>query len=251
LEECFGDLYTQIFAVETGLSSDPSMNRRLSQLDRCALISCSDAHSPSKLGREATVFSTSLNYHAIRSALREPEDEGLLGTVEFFAQEGKYYLDGHRKCGISLAPKQNRLDTPRCPVCGRPITVGVLGRVNALADRQENKPSPRERPYISLISLNDIIGQAIDLGSASRRVCRIAEHCYEKLGGELHMLKDLPLSQIEYAVGPLIAAGIERVRNKRVSIEPGYDGRFGRIRLFSDDERGEFASQVSDLMRLR
>ncbi len=250
MEECFGDLHQYVFALETGLSSDPSMNRLLSKLDRCSLISCSDAHSPSKLGREATIFSTSVDYFSIKRALEKPDDPGLVGTVEFFAQEGKYYLDGHRKCGIRIDPEDTVTKSKRCPVCGKVLTEGVLSRVKALADRAEGLGGQRNRPYISLISLSDIVAQAVGVGNSSKRVSSIVSGLYEKMGSELTILGERPINKIEKEAGFLLAEGICRMREKKIEIDAGFDGKYGNICLFSDTDRQRYVAAVKDLSKL-
>ncbi|MFP4416503.1 MAG: endonuclease Q family protein [Chitinivibrionales bacterium] len=236
LEQCYGELSRYVFAVETGLSSDPPMNRLVSGLDRCSLISCSDAHSPIKLGREATIFSTEPDYFSIRAALEDPKDPGLVGTVEFFAQQGKYYLDGHRKCGFRQGPHDSPAVAGVCPVCGKTLTEGVLSRVKRLADRKESESGVWDRCYESLISLSDIVAQAEGVGSTTKRVCGIVQSCYRELGNELEILRAAPLGRIEDVAGRMIAEGVGRMREGRVHIDAGYDGQFGEVRLFTDKD---------------
>src|SRR5262249_55361743 len=182
--ECYGDLSSHIFAVETGLSSDPPMNWRLSRLDRYRLVSNSDAHSPGKLGREATTFETDLDYFAVRRALET--GDGYVGTVEFFPEEGKYHLDGHRKCGVRLTPQETRAHDHRCPVCGQPTTIGVLHRVEALADRSENETTPPATAgdVRNLVSLPEILSELIASGPSSKAVERSYDRLLAALGSE-------------------------------------------------------------------
>ena len=247
MHDYLGDLLPHVFAVETGLSSDPPMNWRLSQLDPYVLVSNSDAHSPAKLGREATIFDTELSYGAIYNALAKPQNGGVAGTIEFFPQEGKYHYDGHRACKMRLHPNQTSAHDGLCPACKKPVTVGVLSRVEALADRPENsshKP-PHRRPFFSLIPLPEIIADAKKIGAGSKTVQRVYRHLLAKVGNELFILQEAPLEDIEHNADPLIAEGIRRVRNGEVKIDSGYDGEFGRICIFSSTERQHFARQAS------
>ena len=233
LEDCYGDLTPHIFALETGLSSDPSMNRRLSSLDRYQLVSNSDAHSPSKLGREACVFNTEKNYFAIRRALKT--GDGYEGTVEFFPEEGKYHADGHRKCDISLDPEQTRHHQGRCPVCGKPLTLGVLHRVTELADR--SIPRKDDIPFRSFIPLTEVLSEIEGVGPATKKVQQSYEHLVTELGSELFILEQAPLDRIQSVGSSLLAEAISRMRKGDVICKAGYDGQYGSIRLFSEKER--------------
>ena len=234
--ECYGDLAQHIFALETGLSSDPAMNWRLSFLDRYRLVSNSDAHSPAKLGREATLFEGELDYFAIRGALET--GEGYVGTVEFFPEEGKYHLDGHRKCGIRLAPKETLATGGRCPVCGGAVTVGVLHRVEALADRSEDEVSPPATAgeVASLVPLPEVLSELAATGPASRTVERSYDRVLASLGPELDILQSVPVEDIARASSPLLAEAITRLRAGKVIREAGYDGEYGVIKLFEAGE---------------
>lgn len=236
LEDCYGDLTSHIFAVETGLSSDPLMNWRLSQLDSLVLISNSDAHSASKLAREATVFDTEFSYRGVYNALSQEGHQGLLGTVEFFPEEGKYHFDGHRACQTRMHPKETIDHKGLCPVCGRPVTVGVMSRVEELADRDEGEKSPNWRPYFSLIPLVEIIAECRRVGPNSKSVQTLYQQMLASLGNELYILQDASFQDIESVAGDLVAEGIRRMRTEEVNIAAGYDGEFGKIKLFSDDE---------------
>lgn len=246
VEDCFGDLTKHVFALETGLSSDPFMNWRLKQLDPFVLISNSDAHSPSKLGREATVYDTEFSYPAMRRALSDPVDKGLAGTVEFFPEEGKYHYDGHRLCKARLHPKETKRHKGLCPACGKPVTVGVMARVAELADRPEGEKPPRWRPYKNLIPLAEIIAEAKGVASPNTK---IVQEAYRKLlfslGPELFILQDAPLKDIEGAAGGLVAEGVGRMRAGQVQIAAGYDGEYGKIHLFSEEERSVKEGQLS------
>ena len=235
IAECYGDLASHIFAVETGLSSDPPMNWRVRSLDNYHLISNSDAHSADKLGREATLFDTARDYPSLIEALRT--GQGLVGTVEFFPEEGKYHLDGHRDCGVVLSPEETREHDGRCPVCGRPLTIGVLNRVIQLADRHDGSRPESARDYYSLIPLKEILGEIMQVGSASKGVRAAYERLVPRLGGELQLLMERDLDEIRQVGGEVLSLAIARMRAGQVHKAPGYDGMYGRIRMFKDNEQ--------------
>ncbi|KAA3663143.1 MAG: DNA helicase UvrD, partial [Calditrichaeota bacterium] len=243
MADCFADLTEHIFAVETGLSSDPMMNWRLSQLDPYILISNSDAHSPQKLGREATVFDTDLSYYAMYEAMKNPANEGLVSTIEFFPEEGKYHFDGHRKCDMRLHPRETEKYNGLCPQCGKPVVVGVMSRVEELADREEGVKAPRSRPYFSLIPLPEIIAEAEQKGPNTKTVQAVFNRMVHKIGNEMFILQDAPLEDIAKAGGPIVSEAIHRMRNGDVNIAAGYDGEFGVIKIFNDEERQEISRQ--------
>ncbi|WP_438030172.1 UvrD-helicase domain-containing protein [Sorangium sp. So ce233] len=234
VEECYGDLAPHIFALETGLSSDPAMNWRISGLDRYRLVSSSDAHSPAKLGREATAFDTALDYFAIRRALET--GQGFCGTVEFFPEEGKYHLDGHRKCNVVLSPAETRALSLACPVCGHPVTVGVLHRVEELADREEGARPEGASEFRNLVPLPEVLAELHGVGASSRAVQRSYDAVLSRIGPELFLLGDAPLEDIERAGTPLLSEAIARMREGRVIRDAGYDGEYGAIRVFQPDE---------------
>jgi DNA helicase-2/ATP-dependent DNA helicase PcrA len=236
IDDCYGDLAPHLFAVETGLSSDPMMNWRVASLDRFRLVSNSDAHSPEKLGREACRFDTALDYFAMRHALET--GEGYEGTVEFFPEEGKYHLDGHRACHVRLLPHETRAVDGRCPVCGKPVTVGVMHRVDSLADRAEGEGIPLETAgeTQSLVPLPEVLSEIHQVGPKSKRVGQHYEALLNKLGPELMLLNEVPLDDIRQTSSPLLAEAIHRLRNRQVIREAGYDGEYGVIRLFDDEE---------------
>jgi DNA helicase-2/ATP-dependent DNA helicase PcrA len=244
IEDCFEDLTPQIFAVETGLSSDPPMNWRLSALDRYTLVSNSDAHSPQKLAREANVFETELSYPAMFAALKTGDPATFLGTLEFFPEEGKYHYDGHRKCEICWDPQVTLQHKGICPQCGKPVTIGVMNRVAALADRPEGAKPAKTHPFKSLVPLPEVLSEALQIGETSKRVVQTYEVLLTQLGSELAILQDIPIEAIERTGGTLLAEGIRRVRNGQVHIEAGYDGEFGVIKLFDAGERDTFSSQT-------
>ena len=235
IDECYGDLSPHIFAVETGLSSDPPMNWRVSSLDRFRLVSNSDAHSPEKLGREVCVFDTEPDYFALRRALETGEGYG--GTLEFFPEEGKYHLDGHRHCHVCFSPGETRKHGGRCPVCGKPLTVGVMHRVEDLADRgEEAAPPGTAGPMRSLVPLPEILSEIHQVGPKSKTVARHYESLLGRLGPELPLLDTLPLEDIGPAASPLVAEAVSRLRKEEVIRDAGYDGVYGTIRLFRDAE---------------
>lgn len=234
VEACYRDLAPHIAAVETGLSSDPAMNWRVSHLDKYVLISNSDAHSPGNLGREANLFDCELSYAAISRALRTRK--GFLGTLEFFPEEGKYHYDGHRKCGICFSPPESKKHKGLCPVCGKELTLGVDYRVEQLADRPAGFRPPNALPYRSMLSLDTLVGEIMKCGSASKKVTAEYHRLITDLGPELPVLLDAPLKDIEKAGSSLLAEGIRRIREAKVSAQPGYDGEYGIIRAFKENE---------------
>jgi len=243
IDDCFEELTEHVFAVETGLSSDPLMNWRLSQLDRFVMMSNSDAHSAPKLGRESTIFDAEMSYPAMFEAMKN-NTPGLVGTVEFFPEEGKYHYDGHRNCDCRLHPKETIAHQGLCPKCGRPVTVGVMARVEELADHEEGRKSPRWRPFYSLIPLPEIVAEARGVGPASKKVAQAYEQMLEDLGNEMAILRDVEIDEIERHAGSLIAEGIRRVRDGEVDIQAGYDGEYGTIHIFSDAERTDAKEQL-------
>jgi len=241
LEECFEDLTPHIHAIETGLSSDPPMNWRLSALDRITLISNSDAHSAPKIGREANILDTELSYAGIAKAIRTRR--GFQGTIEFFPEEGKYHLDGHRQCGVVLPPDATVRQGCRCPVCGGKLTIGVLHRVAELADRERGSRPEAAPGFTSIIPLQEIIAETLLVGANTKKVTSQYRDLLERLGPELRILRDAPLEDIGRAGTPVIADAVFRMRTGAVSILPGYDGEYGKIRLFGDAECTAGASQ--------
>jgi uncharacterized protein (TIGR00375 family) len=243
LEECFEDYATSIYAIETGLSSDPAMNWRLSALDNITLVSNSDAHSPSKMGREANIFNTDISYQSIMNALKTRQ--GFLGTIEFFPEEGKYHYDGHRACGISLSPEETIRHGYRCPKCGKRVTVGVLHRVEKLADRPSGYKPKGAPPYYSLIPLAEVIAETIRVGVASKAVDREFQRLIRGLGNEFSILMNAPIPDIEQVGSRLIGEGIDRMRSGNIYVAPGYDGEYGKIKIFEFAERKEIKGQAT------
>lgn len=244
IEDCYGDLTQHIFALETGLSSDPPMNRLVSALDNFAMISNSDAHSGPNLGREANFFSGTPSwqgmFEALRTAARREEPTPgqcrFLGTLEFYPEEGKYHLDGHRACNVSLTPQETKELANMCPVCGKPLTIGVLHRVMDLADRSAHPNLLYEPATRMLMPLPEVAGQIMGLGPASARVMRKCAEIVTALGAELDVLCLMPLEQIRAYWEPLGEA-VERVRSRRLAMQPGYDGQYGRLEIFTASER--------------
>jgi uncharacterized protein (TIGR00375 family) len=244
LEECFEELTPFIPAIETGLSSDPAMNWRLSALDNVRLVSNSDAHSPAKLMREANLLDTELSYPAIMRAISEGKPGGFRGTVEFFPEEGKYHYDGHRCCGVCLAPEQTRNCGSRCPKCNRTVTLGVMHRVEELADRSPGYQPAEALPYHSVIPLIEVIAEVMECGVNSRKVGAAYLDLLGKMGNEYHVLLEADLDGLSQAGSGLLAEAIRRSRLGLVSISPGYDGEFGTIRVFGSTERRELCGQL-------
>lgn len=240
-EECFEDLTPYIYAIETGLSSDPLMNWRLSALDKITLISNSDAHSPSKIGREANIFDTEISYKAIIEAIKTRK--GFIGTIEFFPEEGKYHYDGHRTCGISMSPKETIKHNYLCPICGKKVTIGVIHRVEKLADRDEGFKPNSSPSFHSIIPLPEIIAEVLKIGPNSKAVDKEYQNLLQKLGNEFKILMDAPLNDISHASSALMKEAISCMREGKVHIAPGYDGEYGKIKIFEAVERKEIKGQ--------
>lgn len=234
IEECYEDLSDYIFAVETGLSSDPEMNWHVSKLDRFRLVSNSDAHSPSKLAREATVFDYNPNYYSIMNALKT--GEGYVGTVEFFPEEGKYHEDGHRKCNVCMTPEETKKVNGICPVCGKPMTIGVSYRINELSDRKKIITPPKTAGQVfSLVPLQEVLSEIMGVGSSSKKVVNEYERLINKFGSELAILQEIPTDEISKD-NTLLGEGISRLRKGQVIKHAGFDGEYGNIRLFEENE---------------
>jgi uncharacterized protein (TIGR00375 family) len=231
LRECFGDEVRHIHAVETGLSSDPPMNWRIGELDAVTLVSNSDAHSPAKLGREANALECALDYAEILNILRRRDRAKFLFTIEFFPEEGKYHFDGHRACNQRLAPQETKALRGVCPVCGRPLTVGVMSRVDALAGR-EDAPAANRVPFRHLIPLEEIIAEALSSQPGSGAVREEYLKIVQGLGNEFAVLMDVPLDEVARHTRPRVVEALRRMREGLIEIKPGYDGTFGEIRIF-------------------
>jgi len=249
IEECYGDLAPNVPAIETGLSSNPPMNWALESLDRFSIVSNSDAHSPDRLGREATIFEIENSFPSLRRALFSrslpPLEEAILGTIEFFPQEGKYHYDGHRKCGVCLEPEAARAANYLCPICGRPLTRGVMGRVLQLADRPVNEMEPfspelkggNRRPYYSLISLRALCAMLLGVGPVSKKVHAAWRVLIEKGGNEFSILMNMNRGELERLEAPglsgeIIAKAVTQMRAGEVTVSAGYDGEYGRVHVW-------------------
>ena len=245
IADCYADLADHITAVETGLSSDPEMNHRVSSLDRYQLVSNSDAHSPLALAREATAFDCEMDYFAVKRALRD--GNGLAGTIEFFPEEGKYHADGHRDCGVSWSPEQTRAAKGVCPVCGRQLTVGVLARVEDLADREPGVAPPHAKPVTHLIQLHEIMGEIEGVGPKSKTVEGKVNTLVAALGPELDILTKIPVEDIRPVGGELFAEAVRRLRAGKVERVPGFDGEYGVIKLFQPGELRSTTDALFDI----
>ena len=244
IKECFGKYADRIIAAETGLSSDPAMNWCLSELDGIAMISNSDSHSPQKIGREATMFDAELSYSGIREAIvhgapknrKKKSVNRMVATMEFFPEEGKYFYDGHRACGISMTPKETKKNKGICPVCGRPVTVGVLNRVDTLADAKGevttkgNMRTQGDRvPFYNVIQLDEIIADVLGVGVKTKKVRAAYERLIKGCGTEMDVLLRVGEKELAQHADAPIVRGIMNMRKGKVSIVPGYDGEYGRI----------------------
>lgn len=236
--ECFEEETKHIFCLETGLSSDPKMNWRLSSLDRFTLISNSDAHSPKKIGREANIFNTELSYHSIISALRDKKREEFLGTIEFFPQEGKYHYDGHRGCNLRLSPEETKEVGNRCPKCGKMITIGVMHRVEKLSDRGADFVPDSSIPFRYAIPLEELIANAKGVGVDSNIVGEEYKALVTRFGGEFEILFNIKEDALLSKLPIDLAKRIIKVREGHVRIQPGYDGVYGKIEVpITEEER--------------
>jgi uncharacterized protein (TIGR00375 family) len=247
IENCFEEQTAKIFALETGLSSDPAMNWRLSALDRFTLISNSDSHSPQKIGREANVFSCELHYQTIREVLKTKDRTRFLYTIEFFPEEGKYHFDGHRLCAMRLSPGETKDNKGRCPKCGKLVTVGVMNRVDQLADRPEGYKPENSIPFRNLIPLEEIIAEAKGMGKTTQAVEKEYRSAVAKFGTEFEILLRASKEDLLKGLPGRIAEGVIRVREGRVNIKAGYDGEYGIISIFGENEKEEKPEQQLSL----
>lgn len=237
IEDCFEEQTPKIFALETGLSSDPAMNWRLSVLDRYSLISNSDSHSPQKIGREANVFNCELSYKAIMEALRTKDRSKFLYTIEFYPEEGKYHYDGHRLCGVRFSPQESKAHKNLCPKCGKSLTIGVMNRVDQLADRPEGFRPDNAIPFKNLIPLDEIIADVKGMGKASKSVEQEYRGILSKFGTEFEVLGKVPEEDLRKRIDSRLAEAIVRSRQGKVNIAAGYDGEYGKVSIFGDDEK--------------
>jgi len=254
IEECFGDFSPNIYAIETGLSSDPAMNWRIEELDGRRIVSFSDAHSPQKLGREATVFElTDLSYQGIRAAIMGKGEEKIAYTIEFYPEEGKYHYTGHRNCKVVYSPNETRKLGTTCPVCGRPLTVGVMSRVEHLANKEVETKSEidtfgvrwikdsegQKPPYVMLVPLLEILSEALGSGVGSQKVIGVYDALIGSLGNEFKVLLQTQIEEIQRQAGERVAEAISKVRSGDIAIEPGYDGVFGKVKIWRENEGEE------------
>ncbi|MCX8174931.1 MAG: endonuclease Q family protein [Candidatus Micrarchaeota archaeon] len=243
LKEAFGEYEKDIYAIETGLSSDPAMNWRLSQLDRLQLVSNSDSHSPEKIGREANVFELDrLTYGELYEAIRYKEKGRLKCTYEFYPEEGKYHFDGHRACKVSMSPQQRKSCGGICPVCKKPLTVGVLSRVEELADRPEGFVPKNAVPYESLVPLKEVLSEAMGSQAGSKKVEAEYFRLVKAFGNEFAVLH-APYEKLKQTGGERLAEAIRRVERGKVKKVAGYDGEYGRIIIFDEGEKGRAVGQ--------
>jgi uncharacterized protein (TIGR00375 family) len=249
IEECYGDYAKYIYAIETGLSSDPEMNWRLSMLDKITLISNSDAHSPSKLGREANCLDCKMDYFEIIKTIKTKDKNKFLFTLEFFPEEGKYHYDGHRICEITTPPEETKKLSGICPRCKKPLTRGVMYRVGELADRTNGDVSPeKEIPFYRLIPLEEIIAEALGKTVSSNAVAKEYTNLVETLGAELNILLKTKKEDIKKVSSPRIAEGICRMREGKVKIKPGFDGVYGKISIFNNgEEKNDFLQNENQM----
>ncbi|MDP3282806.1 MAG: endonuclease Q family protein, partial [Desulfobacterales bacterium] len=234
IEECFGDVSGYIFAAETGLSSDPGMCRKFSGLDKITLISNSDAHSPLKVGREANVFDTSLCYDSIISAMKRGNQKEFIGTVEYYPEEGKYYADGHINCNLYLLPEETDKYGGICPVCGKKITIGVLHRIQNLSVKSKKKAVTPG--CLKTIPLLEILSEIYQVNPGSKKIMFCYDKLLEKFGPELYILNFIEIDELRNSGIPLLAEAIERMRKNEVMLTPGFDGKYGTVKLFKKDE---------------
>ncbi|MFH0937525.1 MAG: endonuclease Q family protein [Candidatus Daviesbacteria bacterium] len=247
LGECFGDLSDKILAIETGMSSEPAMNWRIADLDKKSIISFSDAHSLPNLGREATIFGGNLSYDELRQDL---ETGNIVGTIEFFPEEGKYHYSGHRNCGIVYGPQDLKANGEICPKCGKKLTIGVMERVEELATRSpedleivveegitKSKTFPKRPGFRMLVELDKIIGEAVGSGRASKKTQGIFDKLITVLGSELKILTKVSVEEIKSLAGERVAEGVLRVREGKLKIEPGFDNTYGKVSIWDEEEK--------------
>lgn len=240
LEECFEEEVNNIYAIETGLSSDPSMNWRLSQLDRICLISNSDAHSPQKIGREANVFDCERDYRTIMEVIKNKDRQRFLFTIEFYPEEGKYHYDGHRNCQILFSPKESQDVNNICPVCKKALTIGVMHRVDDLADREEGFKPENSIPARYVVPLGEIIADAFGVSVGTKAVDNEYDRLIEWGGSEFKILLDIEKEELSRYAHPKVSEGVMRVREGKLNIVPGYDGVFGKIKIFEESKEQGF-----------
>ncbi len=236
IEECYGDMAPHIFAVETGLSSDAPMNFMCSKLDKYALLSNSDAHSPEKIGRNANLFHCDMDYYAIVNALKQRDGKSFIGTIDMYPQEGKYHFSGHRKCNVCLSPLEVLEHNFMCTVCNKPITLGVMDRVAQLSDRDDITPCESLQKTQYLIPLVEILSEMYGFGTTSKRVVNEYQNSVRLGKNEIYFLSEKPIDEIAQDCSPMLAEGIRRMRQGNVFLSPGFDGEYGSVRVFTETE---------------
>ncbi len=243
--ECYEDLTKHIYAVETGLSTDPAMNWMVSSLDQFTLLSNSDAHSPDKIGRNANWFNTNLSYNAIFEAVKNQKTDDFIGTIDMYPQAGKYHYDGHRKCNVCLDPVQAIEKGGKCPVCGKNLTEGVMNRVSQLSDRKSLTDRKFRKEYFSIVPLREILAEIEGVGPASKKVGSKYEQIIDHLGSEMSILLEMPVEKIKQEGYNVLSEAIKRMRNRQVYIQEGYDGEYGKITVFKPGESSELRAGES------
>ena len=246
LEECFEELTPYIYAVETGLSSDPSMNWRISALDDITLISNSDCHSAGKILREANIMDCKLDYYDIMEVIKTKDKKRFLYTIEFFPEEGKYHYNGHRICKYCVNPNENKSE--ECPQCGRKLTVGVLSRVEDLADRPAGFRPKNAIDYKNVIPLSELIAEAVETGPLTKTVQKEYNKLINAFDKEFNILLNIKKEDLWKVADPVTAEAIIRMREGRVKISPGYDGEYGSVRIFKKDEREKIQDKQKKLL---
>jgi uncharacterized protein (TIGR00375 family) len=245
VEECFEELSPHIFALESGLSADPDMIRRIPDGRRLCIISNSDAHSAEKMGREANVFDVNIDYPSIVGAIKAKDPSRFLYTVEFYPEEGKYHYDGHRICKVCLSPEESMKYNEICPVCGRSLTIGVANRVAKISDKEESFVLKEAIPFKKLVPLKEIISECLGVGVISQAVKKEYDKLINVFDSEFNILLDASIEEIEKASDKLTAEAIKRVREGDLSISPGFDGEFGKVSIFSQkQDRAKISQKV-------
>lgn len=254
LEECFGKHVNYIRSIETGLSSDPKMNWRLSKLDNITLISNSDAHSPQNLGREANVFEVEDGckdlYSEVVKIIKNKDKKKFLYTIEFYPEEGKYHYDGHRICNVCFSPKETKKYKGICPVCGKRLTIGVMNRVDSLADREEGYIPQNSIPYKNVIPLMEIIAEALSTGKGTQKTLNEYNFITTQVGTEFDVLLEFPEEELRKKINSKIVEGIMKVRNGEVEIFPGYDGEYGKISICWEKKIETISEQKTQQLEL-
>ncbi len=248
LEEVFEELTPYIYALETGLTSDPAMNLKIPEIRKLALISNSNADRPKKLGREANIFNCKLDYYEICDAIRNNDLKKFVSTIEFFPEEGKYYFDGHRNCNVGLSPAESKTNNYICPVCGKKVSIGILHRIEELSFKNTKLKNAQSRPFQSSIPLSEIIAEIENKGINTKKVDEIYKKMLKTFGNEFFILLELGTKEIEKEFGFMLAEAIKKVRLGQIQINPGFDGQCGSVKIFSEKEKESFAGKQSSFL---